>query len=243
MSAVLDVTVVEQAKVQVAPNGTDHGILSLQSGDRLARAEFHRRYAAHPEIRKAELVEGVVYVPSPVGPQHGGPHGILMMWLGVYCAATVGTVFYDNVSVVLDTDNEVQPDGCLLVKMEHGGSVNIGDSFLEGAPELVVEVAASSAAYDLHDKLDAYRRSGVREYVVALTYEHELRWYHLHEGRYIPVQPDAQGIYRSSVFPGLVLDSMKFWHDDGAGVLATLQEGLRTAEHAAFVEHLRRAKP
>src|SRR5687767_3807380 len=60
----------------------------LNSGDHLSRAEFERRYQAHPEIKKAELIEGVVYLPSPVRhDQHGHPHFNIITWLGLYCAS------------------------------------------------------------------------------------------------------------------------------------------------------------
>ena len=41
-------------------------ILPLEHGDHLTREEFERRYEAMPHVRKAELIEGVVYMPSPV---------------------------------------------------------------------------------------------------------------------------------------------------------------------------------
>ena len=46
--------------------GGDTATLPLENGDRLTRAEFERRYAAMPRLKKAELIEGIVYVPSPV---------------------------------------------------------------------------------------------------------------------------------------------------------------------------------
>jgi len=209
----------------------------LNSGDQLTRAEFERRYNARPDIKKAELIEGVVYVASPVRTrQHGKPHGRIITWLGMYCAATPSVDFSDNSTLRLDIDNEPQPDVCAWIDEQVGGQVRISDDdYLEGAPELIIEVAASSAAYDLTDKLNAYRRNGVREYLVLLPYEHQTIWYRWHEGQYIPLVPDEQGVLRSQVLPGLWLQPALFWTGDMA---ALLRQGLDSAEHTAFVEHL-----
>jgi Uma2 family endonuclease len=144
------------------------GIPPLESGDHLTRCEFERRYHAMPQLKKAELIEGVVYVPSPLRfTPHAEPHGNLMTWLGVYQASTPGTRMGDNPTVRLDLDNEPQPDAVLLIDETAGGQSRLSeDEYIEGAPELVAEVAASSAAYDLYEKKTVYRRNGVREYLV-----------------------------------------------------------------------------
>ena len=209
---------------------------ALQNGDRLTRAEFHRRYSAQPHLKKAELVEGVVYVPSPVSLAHSHRHANAMLWLGAYLAATPGLRLLDNATVILDAENEVQPDAALCII--NGGQTNPVGSYLHGAPELVVEIAGSSAAYDLHEKLRVYRRTGVQEYVIFLVLEQETIWYRLNEGRYEAVTPDESGLIRSRTFPGLYLHSERFWADDLAGLLEASQTGLNTAEHAAFAESL-----
>lgn len=214
----------------------------LESGDRLTRPEFERRYIASPHIHKAELVEGVVYVASPVrATRHGRPHGIIMAWLGAYWTATPGVDLQDNATVRLDADNEPQPDALLRIEPEAGGNSSISeDDYIEGAPELIVEVAASSASYDLNDKLNAYRRNGVREYIVWQIYENRVDWFILQEGRYVPVIPDERGIIRSQVFPGLWLSVNGLRQGNRREILAVLQEGLATAEHQAFVARLSR---
>lgn len=212
----------------------------LQSGDRLTRAEFERRYSAHPEIKKAELVEGVVYVTSPVYVQHSEPHLAIATWVGTYRASTPGLRAMDNQSVRLDLENEVQPDVCLWLDETAGGRVRSPEeTFLEGAPELIIEVASSSAAYDLHDKLRVYRRNQVQEYLVLVAHEQQTLWHWWHEGVYQLLSPDADGIFKSRFFPGLWFNSPAFWAGDLAGLLRTLNEGLQTAEHAAFVQQLR----
>ncbi|MFQ5857285.1 MAG: Uma2 family endonuclease [Anaerolineae bacterium] len=212
------------------------GMPPLNSGDRLSRAEFERRYAARPDIKKAELIEGVVYVSSPVYPRHGVPHSDIITWLGTYRAATPGIYVSDNTSMRLDADNEPQPDVCVWVDDPTGKALRAPrDSFLEITPDLIVEVAASSASYDLHDKLNAYRRNGVQEYLVLLVYERETRWYEWQDGEYQRLEPDEEGILRSRVLPGLWLQPERFWEGDLAGVLAVLQRGLASPEHEAFV--------
>ncbi|EKQ67429.1 hypothetical protein OsccyDRAFT_3701 [Leptolyngbyaceae cyanobacterium JSC-12] len=210
----------------------------LESGDRLTRAEFERRYAAMPQLKKAELIEGVVYVSSPVRVIHSQPHADFMTWLGVYRAATPGVACYDNPTLRLDADNEPQPDAVL--RLERGGTSHISDDgYIEGAPELIVEIAASSASYDLHDKLRVYRRNGVQEYIVWRTYNQQIDWFYLEEGQYKPQSPDATGILRSQQFPGLWLAAPALLAGHLAEVLQTLQQGIATPDHQTFVDTLR----
>ncbi|HEX5106236.1 MAG TPA: Uma2 family endonuclease, partial [Pirellulaceae bacterium] len=140
----------------------------LEPGDRLTRDEFERRYAAMPHLKKAELIEGVVYMPSPVRVyRHGKPHADVIGWMFVYRAATPGVDGGDNTTARLDLENEPQPDALLFVEPARGGQVKISeDDYIEGAPELVAEVASSSVSFDLNSKLHVYRRCGVKEYVV-----------------------------------------------------------------------------
>ncbi|NEQ22043.1 MAG: Uma2 family endonuclease, partial [Microcoleus sp. SIO2G3] len=157
----------------------------------------------------------------------------------VYEAATPGVYLADNTTVRLDAYNEPQPDALLRIEPEVGGNSRISDDdYVEGTPELIAEIAASSASYDLNDKLNAYRRNGVQEYIVWQSYENRLDWFRLQEGRYVAMQPDEAGIIRSEVFPGLWLAVNALREGDMAGVLAILQQGLQTAEHQAFVERL-----
>jgi len=216
----------------------------LNPGDRLSRAEFERRYQAHPEIKKAELIEGVVYMPTPVRfEEHGRPHSNIITWLGVYCAATPGTSVGDNATVRLDFENEVQPDALLRLDPEHGGRSRVTeDDYLEGPPELIVEIASSSAAYDLHVKRRVYARSGVQEYLAVQMYEQRVDWFILREGVYETLTPDENGVLRSEVFPGLWLQPEALWSGDLAAMLEVLQQGLASPEHAAFVERLRTSR-
>ncbi len=212
----------------------------LESGDRLTRPEFERRYAAAPHIHKAELIEGIVYVASPLRfQQHAEPHSRLTTWLGTYVAFTPGTQSGIEPTVRLDLDNEPQPDIVLIVNEAAGGRARLtADGYLEGTPELVVEIAASSAAIDLGNKQQAYRRNGVSEYLVWQAFENELAWFQLIEGEYQRLEPDAQGVIRSVRFPGLWLAVDALLNNQMTQVLAVLQEGLQSAEHAAFIEQL-----
>jgi len=211
----------------------------LESGDRLSRTEFERRYTAMPQLKKAELIEGVVYVASPLHAQaHGKPHSSVITWLGVYSAATPKVGCYDAPTVRLDADNEPQPDAVL--RLEQGGQSRIsGDDYIEGAPELIVEIAASSASYDLHDKLQVYQRNGVQEYIVWRTYNQAIDWFYLEAGTYQTLVPGEEGVYRSRQFPGLWLASDRLLADDLAAVLQILQQGINTPEHQALVAQLK----
>jgi len=212
----------------------------LENGDVLTRAEFERRYEAMPHLKKAELIEGVVYVPSPVRHRaHSHPHIHLTGWLVQYEAGTPGVEAGDNGTVRLDLDNEPQPDALLFIDPACGGQARIdADDYIEGAPELVAEVASSSASYDLHVKLRVYRRNGVREYIVWRVLEQELDWFVLRAGQYARMSIDAEGLLKSEVFPGLWLDPAALLRGDLATVLAVVQRGLASPEHAAFVARL-----
>ncbi len=210
----------------------------LESGDRLTRREFERRYEAMPQAR-AELVEGVVYMASPVRVSHGTAHASVVTWLAAYSQATPGVQLCLDTTVRLDADNEVQPDVLLRIAPEAGGMSRISaDDYVEGAPDLVIEVALSSASYDLHDKRNAYRRNRVREYVVWQVYERRLNWFWLHEGDYTALPPNEQGILQSRVFPGLWLDGAALLAGDMAAVQAAVRQGCATDQHTAFVRRL-----
>ena len=212
----------------------------LENGDRLTRAQFERRYAAMPHLKKAELIEGVVYLAAALRLRnHGEPHGNLIIWLGNYKVATPGMILADNTTVRLDRDNEPQPDVALFLDPVVGGQVQISeDDYIEGAPELIAEVAASSAAYDLGDKKKAYRRNGVQEYIVWQMFENKLDWFVLQDDEYVLLAPDEDGILRSRIFPGLWLAVEALLMGEMPAVLAVLQQGLNSLEHQAFVQTL-----
>src|SRR6266404_1000728 len=177
----------------------------LEQGDRLTRDEFERRYERMPHVKKAELIEGTVYMPSPVrARKHGKPQIRLAIWLGSYETETSNAECFDNSTVRLDLDNDPQPDLVLLKSSEKGGQARISeDDYIEGAPELAVEIVGSSQAYDLHQKKGAYRRNGVREYLAWITGENRLVWWELREGDYHEIGPAEEGLLQSTLFPGL----------------------------------------
>jgi Uma2 family endonuclease len=214
----------------------------LVDGERLTRAEFHRRYEAMPQLKKAELIEGVVHMPSPVRyPQHCEPHGTLLGWLFTYRASTPGVDMGPEPTVILGDDAEVQPDAVLRISTAAGGQSRIDeDGYLVGTPELVAEVAASSARIDLHAKLRDYQRGGVREYVVWRVLDRAIDWFVLRDGVFVSLQPQPDGTYHSEVFPGLWLDPAAMAQQELPRLLAVLAEGLASPEHAAFVAELQR---
>jgi Uma2 family endonuclease len=184
------------------------GGLPLESGDRLSRDEFERRYLTRPDIKKAELVEGVVFVASPVRlSEHAEPHANIVYWLNHYRRRHRGLRIADNGTLRLDDRNEVQPDVMLFRPASAGGVAVVDeDGYVSGAPELVVEIAASSASHDLGAKMQAYQRSGVQEYVVWQILEERIEWFRLVEGSFRPLGPVRDQVFESQVFPGLRLD-------------------------------------
>lgn len=207
----------------------------LRNGDRLPVREFERRYLAMPHVKKAELIDGVVYMPSPISRQHGESHVSLIHWLATYKLHTPGVGAADNMTVRLtEGENEPQPDVCLYVAREFGGQAKFGkEGYLEGAPELAAEGAASNVSYDLHAKKDAYERNGVREYLVWRVEDVAFDWFVLRDGRYHALRR-RDGLFKSKVFPGLWLDPHALLTGDLARVLAVALEGVASPEHRRF---------
>jgi Uma2 family endonuclease len=226
--------------VKTPPSQKPLPIPQLENGDRLNRYEFERRYNAMPHLKKAELIEGVVYMAAALRfRSHGQPHGNLIIWLGSYKVSTPGVELGIEPTVRLDLDNEPQPDAVLLIDEQCGGQARLSeDDYVEGAPELVAEIAASSAAIDLGDKKRAYRRNGIKEYIVWQVFEQKLDWFSLQDGEYVPLPVDQDGIIRSQVFPGLWLAVEDLLAGNMARVLAVVQEGLASPDQAAFCQQL-----
>ena len=229
-----------EKEVRAQPTMHSENVPPLKHGERLTREEFERRYEGMPHLKKAELIEGVVYMPSPVRIDfHGRPHAQIMAWLGAYWIATPGVDLADNSTVYLDSNNEPQPDALLRIEPAQGGRSRIIDEgYVEGAPELIVEIAGTSADYDLQEKLEVYRRCGVQEYIVWQTQDGRLDWFQLVNGEYGAFIPNAEGVIESQVFPGLRLAVAALLAGDRAQVSSELGAGLQSTAHAAFVEQL-----
>jgi Uma2 family endonuclease len=223
------------------PIGGNGPIPALRDGDHLTSDEFMRRYEAMPELKKAELIEGVVHVPSPVSQEnHGDQHCSLAGLIFLYRARTPGVKSGDNSTVLLDLNSSPQPDVVLFIQSSHGGKVKLdGRGYIVGAPDLVAEIATSTVSYDLHDKLRTYERNAVREYIVWRVLERELDWFVLRNGRFEKLAPEADGTLRSTVFPGLWLDPAALVNEDFDRLLDVLQRGLDSREHTEFVAGLR----
>ena len=214
----------------------------LAAGDRLTRAEFERRYSAMPEDCKAELIEGEVYMASPVrAEQHGFQNSDLVIWLGMYAVLTPGTRSGNNATVRLDLDNEPQPDALLIILPSHQGTVRFINGYIEGSPELVAEISASTVSIDLNKKLRAYQRNGVQEYIVWRVENEQIDWFVLRDGQFERLAADADGLFRSPTFPGLWLDAPAMIAYDMPAVLQAMNRGTASPEHAAFVDRLRQA--
>jgi hypothetical protein len=215
----------------------------LEPGDQLTRDEFERRYEAMPNLKKAELLEGVVHMPSPVRfLDHAEPHGVIIGVCFNYRVSTPGVRMGDNGTLRLDLDNEPQPDAAMFVDPACGGSVELtSDGYVAGAPELISEISASSVGIDLTTKLRVYRRNRVREYLVWRVLDREIDWFVLRQTQYDRLVPDSAGLLKSEVFPGLWLDPSALIQMDLPRVLQVLQQGIASPEHADFVTRLRDA--
>jgi Uma2 family endonuclease len=209
----------------------------LRDGARMDRATFHRLYEQTPEGFKAELIGGVVYVASPLKISHGRHHGMLMAWLGAYWGATPGTDLLDNTTAILGDESEPQPDAALRIE---GGSSHIDeDDYLTGPPELIAEVADSSARVDLGAKRDDYEREGIAEYLVLVVAERRAVWLVRDEtGAFVELALSDKGLLQSRVFPGLWFDPGAFFELDRIRLLDAVKQGTAAPQHAAFVETL-----
>jgi Uma2 family endonuclease len=221
------------------------GIPPLEPGDHLDQKSFHERYETMPNGIKAELIEGVVYMPSPLKVRHGRASPELTCWLVTYKGATPGTDVLENATIILGPRSEPQPDACLLVLPQNGGQTRIEydtedptDGYIVGPPELAAEVASSTDSYDLHSKKADYERVGVKEYLVITLRQQEVFWFGLRSERYERMSPGTDGILRSEVFPGLWLDPNAILDGNTSRMLAVLQQGLATPEHKAWVSKL-----
>lgn len=212
----------------------------LENGAHLSAREFLRRFEAMPELKKAELIDGTVYMASPVRlDRHGEPDNLIQTWLGNYSLATPGVKAATNATARLGPDDVPQPDGLLRLLPECGGRARLdAKGYLVGPPELVAEVSASTASIDGRDKLTAYRRAGVIEYMVWRTEDEAVDWWALEEDEYRPLLAGPDGVLRSRVFPGLWLDAAALVAGKGAQFMAVLRQGLQSGEHAAFVAEL-----
>ena len=224
------------------PRSGDTRPPALHNGDRLTRAEFERRYEAMPHLKKAELIEGVVHVPSPVSREHATAQFNLIGWLWLYAAGTPGVEGGDNGTLRLDLGNEPQPDAFLRILETYGGRARVdSEGYVTGAPELIGEVALSSVSIDLNDKLDAYRRNGVREYIVWRVADRAIDWFVLRRGRYRTLKRTTAGLFQSEVLPGLWLDPEALIAADLPAVSRVVQQGLTDPAHAAFLGRLQQA--
>lgn len=212
----------------------------LENGDRLSRSEFEHRYIAMPDVKKAELIERTVYMASPLRFEpHAEPHADIITWIGLYKAMTPGVRLGDNPTVRLDQDNEPQPDVVLRLDEKHGGQSFIdADGYVEGPPEFIAEIAASTAAIDLGDKLEAYRRNGVKEYMVWQFFDEKIDWFRLDRNEYADIEADEAGILKSQVFPGLWLDREAMILGNMPRVIEVLQAGMAAPAHKTFLSKL-----
>ncbi len=211
----------------------------LLNGDHLTVPEFERRYEATPEVKFAELIEGIVVMSPPISNLHSDTHGLLYALLKRYAWATPAVGATLCASLRLDGQNEYQPDAMLRIKSGPLARSKVApDGLLEGSPEFAAEIAVSSAGYDLHEKKAVYQRSLVREYFVWEVMDAKIHWFALEDGQYAELKPRADGVIRSRALPGLWLDIRALLAGDEQKVLRVLDKGLKSPEHATFVRRL-----
>lgn len=211
----------------------------LEPGDHLDQKTFHERYEAMPEGTRAELIEGIVYMPSPAKVGHGEHHNSGSLWLGHYKQATPGVRALSGASAILGEESEPMPDGLLVIMPDYGGQTRIdADDYLLGPPELALEIALSTESIDLNAKKRDYERAGVLEYIVVALRQQRVYWFVRRRGRFKEMPPDRNGIHHSEAFPGLWLDDDALLTGDDRGLLKVLEQGLASPEHAAFVKKL-----
>jgi Uma2 family endonuclease len=211
---------------------------TLENGEQMRQPEFHRRYLAHPGTTKFELIGGVVYMASPMREPHGHYTSKLNLVFSLYELSTPGTRATEGISAILGDKSEPQPDLILRLLPEYGGLAKLDeDEYLVGPPELVVEVAYSTRAIDMNRKRQDYLAAGVQEYLVLCVEEREIHWFHFPSKR--KLKADKAGLWKSRVFPGLWLDGPAVVDCDSTRLVAALQKGLATAEHADFVRRLK----
>lgn len=214
-------------------------IAFLENGERLDQKTFHERYEAAPSGFHAELIEGVVYMPSPQKLPHGRHQKLVLEWLTAYERATPGTEVIPTPTTILGPESEPEPNVCLILDARHGGQTWEDENhYLNGPPELIVEIAWSTGSIDLHAKKRDYEKAGVREYVVVALRQESIVWFMRRRGRFKEQVAGTDGFLRSEVFPGLCLDPAALLALDWRKVAAVQKRGLASAEHAAFVAKL-----
>jgi Uma2 family endonuclease len=223
----------DHMSVKTAPSPS-----TLFEGQRLDQPTFHELYKAMPPGTRAELIDGVVYMPSPVGDAHGRAQVPVIVWLDRYAESTPAVEVLDNATTILGWKSEPQPDALLRILRECGGRSYVEDGYIHGAPDLVVEVSKTTRYIDLRNKLEDYERAGVLEYVVRAIDPDEIFWFRQQQGELVRQPAGDDGLYRSTVFPGLWLDPIALLKGDRRRLRAVLDLGCATPEHAAFVAKL-----
>jgi hypothetical protein len=210
----------------------------IRPGDRMSPSEFLERWEQMPGLKFAELIDGVVYMPSPISLVHANWDGLIQSVCGMYRLRTPGTQMLTNSTWLMTATGAPQPDCSIRILPEFGGRSSERDGLASGAPEFVAEICHSSRAYDLGPKLALYQSAGVNEYLAVLVEERRFEWRILVNGSYELMQDD-HGIHRSVILPGLWIDSTAFWSEDSDRVLQTLEQGLASHEHQDFVARLK----
>jgi hypothetical protein len=219
----------------------------LADGQLVSLEEFEQRFDATPDLKHAELLDGVAYLRHDGRAFAGSCRAALIGWLGVYSASTRFLLPGAHGHVALDDRNELQPDAILAVRPEAGGTVVLdATGVVRSAPDFAADVFTTTNATLLPKRIAAHERGGTLEYLVWYAEHKCVDWLVRERGEFVAMNPDpADGLLKSVAFPGLWLDATALLNGDLDTVLAALQRGLASAEHKAFVSQLaaRRQSP
>jgi Uma2 family endonuclease len=208
----------------------------MHNGDHMKQPEFHFAYSSMPENYRAELIGGVVFEPSPVSYSHARNDNMFHDLITQYAKKSKLAEVAPNATVILSEDDEVQPDVLLRLPEELGGRSRLVGKFLEGAPELVAEIAYSSRAIDLHLKKQRYAKAGVIEYLVFCIEPKKLHWFRLQEEK--GIKRNGDGTFCSKVFPGLWINEPALIEANSERADEILAEGLNSEEFNDFKNQL-----
>ncbi len=230
----------------ISPIRTPDGmhVPPLRHGDRLTVEEFERRWAAMPELKHAELIEGLVFMNAAAlrWDWHAEPHGLVVHVMTSYSFATPGVRFGLEPSIRMEPASMPQPDAVLRVDERSGGRSRLEGGYLVGSPEFLMEISGSSEKHDLREKKALYLRAGVQEYLNWSVLDERILLFALSGSEYLEVSPGNDGILKSSTLPGLWFDPVGLVRADHERISGVLQGGLQSPEHQAFVKELERRR-
>jgi Uma2 family endonuclease len=167
------------------------------SADPAARRYTYADLETFPDDHlRREIIDGELIVTTSPIPRHQKAVMNIGFHLESYARRLGGHAFPAPLDVFFADDNVVEPD-VLFIRAEH--AERVGDKFVKGAPDLVVEISSpSTRRLELVRKKDLYQRFGIPEYWYVDLEAERVEMYRLEEGAY--AAPDIR-------YPGQALSS------------------------------------